>query len=146
MRKAVRPPAYDPPMRKAYVVLAGLLLLTIVFQFITAGVLVFEDRGKVEMHGAGAGVAHLWPLGMIIVAAVGKLGRDLIILGVVLLVLAFVQFPIQDTEGLWVIHPLVALIMAFGAHHAMQRARAGDDTHRPAGTNPAPQNPGTPTV
>ena len=130
-------------MRKAYVVLAGLLLLNIVFQFITAGMLVFEDRGDVEAHGAGAGAAHLWPLGMIIVAAVGKLGRGLIISGVVLLVLAVVQFPIQDTEGLWVLHPLVALIMAFGAYHALMGARAGAD--RPAAPR-APDTPATPTV
>lgn len=130
-------------MRKAYVVLAGLLLLNIVWQFITAGTLVFEDRGEIGPHGAGAGAAHLWALGMIIVAAVGKLGKELIIAGVVLLVLAFVQFPIQDTEGLWVIHPLVALIMAFGAYHALQRARAGTDAH----SNPrVPDAPANPTV
>ena len=132
-------------MRKAYVVLAGLLLLNIVWQFITAGMLVFEDRGEVGPHGAGAGLAHLWPLGMIITAAVGKLGRSLIISGVVLLVLAFVQFPIQDTEGLWVIHPLVALIMAYGAYHALMAARAlPERSDRPA--PPAPETPATPTV
>jgi hypothetical protein len=114
-------------MRKAYVVLAGLLLLNVVFQFVTAGAIIFED-GEVDAHGAGSGLAHVWPLGMIIVAAIGKLGRDLIIYGVVLLVLVFVQFPIQDADGIHIIHPLVALIIAFGAHHAMQRAR-GDTTH-----------------
>lgn len=131
MRQLVRAGAYDRAMRKAYVVLAGLLLFNVVFQFVTAGFLVFEDRSDIDAHGAGAGAAHLWPLGMIIVAAVGKLGRELIVIGVILLVLAFVQFPVQDAEGLWVIHPLLALIMAFGAHHAMQRAR-GQATLTPA--------------
>lgn len=123
MRKPVRAGAYDRAMRKAYVVLAGLLLFNVVYQFVTAGFLVFEDRGDIDAHGIGASAAHLWPLGMIITAAIGKLGRELIIIAVVLLLLVVAQFPIQDTEGLWVIHPLIALIMAFGAHHAMQRAR-----------------------
>ena len=129
-------------MRKAYVVLAGLLLLTVVYQFVTAGLIIFEGN-DVGPHGAGSGIAHLWPLGMIIVAAVGKLGRDFIIYGVVLLVLVFVQFPIQDTEGLAVVHPLVALIIAFGAYHALTAARRlPDDT--PAAR--VPETPPTPTV
>ena len=128
-------------MRQAFVVLAGLLLLTVVFQFVTAGLYIFDDS-SIDPHGAGAGAAHLWPLLMIIVAAVGKLGSRLIITSVVLLVLVTVQSGIPES-GAGFLHPLVALIIAFGAYHALMGARAGAD--RPA-TPSVPDTPATPTV
>jgi hypothetical protein len=127
-------------MRKAFVVLAGLLLLNVVYQFVTAGLYIFDDK-SIDPHGAGALGAHLWPLLMIIVAAVGKLGSRLIITAVVLLVLVTVQSAIPE-GGAGFLHPLVALIIAFGAYHALIGAREGAD--RPA--TPAPQTPATPTV
>lgn len=130
-------------MRTAYVVLAGIMLLNVVYQFVTAGYLVFEDRGNVDPHAMGANIAHLWALGMIITAAVGKLGKGLIIAGVALFVLISAQYAIAENAG--VIHPLVALVIAFGAYHALMAARAGAgrDAGRPA---PAPETPATPTV
>jgi hypothetical protein len=125
MRETVRAAAYDRAMnyRKVYTVLAGLLLLTVVYQFVTAGLIVFEGKPK-DAHGAGGGVAHLWPLLMIIAAAVGKLGRDAIIFAVALLVLVVFQSAIPEGSLGW-LHPLGALIIAFTAHHALQHARAG---------------------
>lgn len=111
-------------MRNAYVALAGLLLLTVVFQFLTAGMIVFDGEANGAHTGAGAGAAHLWPLLMVIVAAVGKLGRAAIVSGVVLVVLVGVQSLLPES-GAALLHPLVALIIAFGAYHALMGARAG---------------------
>jgi hypothetical protein len=116
--------------RTAYVALAGLLLLTVVYQFVTAGLIIFEGKDT-DAHGAGAGIAHLWPLLMIIVAAVGKLGRTLILFAVGLLVLVTFQSAIPEGD-LAVIHPLVALVIAFVGHAALQRARGGLPDHAAA--------------
>ena len=129
-------------MRKAYVVLAAIMMLNVVYQFVTAGLIVFEGE-DVDPHGAGAGVGHLWALGMVITAAVGRLGKWLIIAGVALFVLLSAQYGIATDAG--VIHPLVGLIIAFIAYHAMMTARALPD--RPATPPaPAPDTPATPTV
>ena len=143
MRKAVRPRAYDPRMRNAYVVLAVLMLLNVVFQFVAAGTGLVElgGDGEFDPHRAGAGISHLWPLLMIIVAAVGKLGKKLIITPIVLLLL--ISFQYATAEDIGAIHPLVGLVIAFGAYHAFMAARRLPDA-KP--TAPAPQNPGTPTV
>lgn len=113
-------------MRTAYVVFAGLMLLNVVYQFVTAGLVVFEGN-DVDAHAMGANIGHLWALGMIVTGAVGKLGKLPIIMGVVLFVLISAQYGIAESAG--VIHPLVALIIAFGAYHAFQHVRAGTD-HR----------------
>jgi hypothetical protein len=120
-QSGVRGRGYDRAMRKAYVVLAGLLLLNVAFQFVTAGRFIF-DGDSIDPHGAGAGAAHLWPLLMVIVSAVGKLGKPLIISAVVLLVLVVVQSGIPE-GGAGFLHPLVAAIIAFGAYHALMLAR-----------------------
>lgn len=122
-------------MRTAYVAFAGLLLLTVAYQFVTAGLIIFEGNES-GPHGAGAGAAHLFPLLMIVVAAVGRLGKGLIISAVVLLVLVSVQSGIQE-GGAAFIHPLLALIIAFGAYHALMAARAGDDAARAVAAPPA---------
>ena len=140
MRQTVRPPAYDPPMRKAYVVFAGLMLLNVVYQFVTAGLVVFEGNES-DPHAMGANVGHLWALGMIVTAAVGKLGKGLIIAGVAIFILLSAQYGIAESAG--VIHPLVGLIIAFGAYHAFMTARAlPDRTDGPR----TPETPATPTV
>jgi hypothetical protein len=132
-------------MRTAYVVLAGIMLLNVVFQFVAAGTGLVElgGDGEFDPHKSGAGASHLWPLLMIIVAAVGKLGKKLIILPVVLLLL--ITFQYATAEEIGSIHPLVGLIIAFGAYHAFLAARSLPD--RPATPPaPAPETPGTPTV
>lgn len=123
MRQLVRRRAYDRAMRKAYVIFAGLLLFTVVWQFVTAGLRIFEGE-DIGPHGAGAGAAHLWPLLMLIVAAVGKLGKSLIIGAAVLLVLVTVQSGISE-GGAAFIHPLGGLIIGFGAYHLFMLARRG---------------------
>lgn len=109
-------------MRTAYVAFAGIMLLNVVYQFVTAGLIVFEGNQD-DPHAMGANIAHLWALGMIVTAAVGKLGKWLIIAGVALFVLISAQYGIAASAG--VIHPLVALIIAFIAHHALMAARRG---------------------
>ena len=140
MRQFVRERPYDSPMRQAFVVLAGIMLLNVLYQFVTAGLVVFEDE-KVDPHAMGANIGHLWALGMIITAAVGKLGKWLIIAGVALFILLSAQYGIAESAG--VIHPLVGLIIGFIAYQAFQTARALPDTPRPAA---APETPATPTV
>ena len=131
-------------MRTAYVVLAGIMLLNVAFQFVAAGTGLVElgGDGEFDPHKAGAGASHLWPLLMIIVAAVGKLGKTLIITPIVLLLL--ISFQYATAEDIGAIHPLVGLIIAFGAYHALMAARRLPD--RPDAAAPAPQSPGTPTV
>lgn len=107
-------------MRSAYVALAGLMLLNVVYQFVSAGLVVFEGE-DVDVHGMGANIAHLWPILMVIVAAVGRLGKMLIIVPIVLFLL--VGFQYATAESIGVIHPLIALIIAFGAYHALMAAR-----------------------
>lgn len=109
-------------MRTAYVAFAAVMLLNVAYQFVTAGMNVF-DGDSIDPHGIGASIAHLWPLGMVITAAAGKLGRDLIAMGAVLLLLVVAQFPIQDSGAIGFLHPLLGLIIAFGAYAAFQRAR-----------------------
>ena len=125
-------------MRTAYVVLAGIMLLNVVYQFVSAGLVVFEGK-DVDPHAMGANIGHLWALGMIVTAAVGKLGKWLIIAGVALFVLLSAQYGIAESAG--VVHPLTGLIIAFIAYHAFQTARALPD---PAPR--APAAPATPTV
>ena len=127
-------------MRQAYVVLAGIMLLNVVYQFVTAGLVVFEGN-DVDPHELGASVGHLWALGMIVTAAVGKLGKWLIIAGVALFILLSAQYGIAESAG--VIHPLVGLIIAFIAYHALMTARRLPDAPAPAS---APETPATPTV
>ena len=129
MLQIVRGRAYDPRMRKAYVVLAGIMLLNVVYQFVSAGAVVFEGE-ETSVHESGAGPAHLWPLAMIIVAAVGKLGRTLIILAVAVFVLVFLQYPVAENAG--IIHPLVGLLIAFATYHAFVLGRAGLSARDPA--------------
>ena len=129
----VRPRAYDPAMRTAYVVLAGIMLLNVAFQFVAAGTGLTElgGDGDLDPHKLGASISHLWPFLMIIVAAVGKLGKRLIITPVVLLLL--ITFQYATAEDIGSIHPLVGLIIAFGAYHALMGARALPDA--PAATS-----------
>lgn len=120
MRKRVRARPYHRAMRSAYIALAGLMMLNVVYQFVTAGLVVFEGE-DVDVHQMGANVAHLWPLLMAIVAAVGRFGARLIVIPVVLFVLVGLQY--MTAEEIGAIHPLVALIIAFGAYHALVGAR-----------------------
>ena len=132
-------------MRTAYVVLAGIMLLNVAFQFVAAGTGLVElgGDGEFDPHKAGAGASHLWPLLMIIVAAIGKLGKTLIITPIVLLLL--ISFQYATAEDIGAIHPLVGLIIAFGAYHALMAARNLPD-RTGAGSGPAPETPATPTV
>ena len=107
-------------MRTAYVALAGLMLLNVVYQFVTAGLVVFEGEDS-DVHQMGANLAHLWPLAMAIIAGIGRFGARLIVVPVVLFLLVSAQYATADSLG--AIHPLVALIIAFGAYHALVGAR-----------------------
>lgn len=112
-------------MRTAYIVATGLTLVTIVFQFITAGAFIGglgSDGDWLDPHGGGSAGTHLFPLVMLIVAAIGKLGRDAILYAVALLVLGFVQVFLPDT-GAAFLHPLNALVLFVIAHRALHHVR-----------------------
>lgn len=121
-------------MRTAYLALAGIMGLNVVFQFVAAGSGLVElgGDGEFDPHKVGASASHLWPLLMIIVAAVGKLGKALIITPIVLLLL--ITFQYATAEEIGSIHPLVGLIIAFGTYHAFMAARRLPAA--PAGTAP----------
>ena len=112
-------------MRTAYIVLAGLTLLNVVFQFVTAGAFIGglgNDGDWLDPHGGGSIGIHLFPLLMIIVAAVGKLGRDALLYAVAVLVLGMIQVAITET-GIAFLHPLNALIIFVVAHRALHHMR-----------------------
>ena len=120
-------------MRNAYVALAGIMLLNVVFQFVAAGSGLVElgGDGEFDPHRVGGSVSHLWPFLMIIVAAVGKLGKKLISTPIVLLLLITSRYVTAEEFG--AIHPLVGLIIAFGAYHLLMGAHAGSARPAPPG-------------
>jgi len=112
-------------MRTAYVASAGLTMLVIVFQFLTAGGFIGglgSDGDWLDPHGAGSGGVHLFPLIMLIVATIGKLGRDAILYAAALFVLGFVQVALPGT-GAAFLHPLNALVLFMLAHLALKQVR-----------------------
>jgi hypothetical protein len=112
-------------MRTAYIVLAGLTLLSIVFQFITAGAFIGglgNDGDWLDPHGGGSMGVHVFPLGMVIVGAIGKLGREAIGLAAAVLVLGVIQVILPET-GAAFLHPLNALVLFVLAHRALHHVR-----------------------
>jgi hypothetical protein len=125
-----------PWARTAYTVLAAIFLLIVVLQFLTAGLGIFRDADDFDIHREGAGGAHLVPLLMLIIALVGKLGRNAAIGAFALLVLVAIQSFLpsddirQDAPVLAALHPLLALVLAFVGHSVFQRSRVVSTTTR----------------
>jgi hypothetical protein len=117
--------------RKVFVGLGWLFVLAVAIQFLLAGLGILGGE-SLEMHRQwGFIVLHLIPILMFIAAIVGRMGRTVIGLTVVLFLLVFLQpllvDPELDPRWLRSLHVLNALfIFALGYH----LARRGTKTVR----------------
>ena len=117
--------------RKILVGLAWLYVLGVVVQFFFAGMMLLgagadDKQDYIDLHeGLGYAVLHLSPILILIAAAVGKVGRNLLILIFVFAVIVFLQ-PIWVAEFrdefLGSLHVIGALVIAAMAHEIAQRA------------------------
>ncbi len=101
------------PLLRVLQVFAGLSVLTVLFQFITAGQL-FPSGGPAELHAAGAIVLHVFS-GIAAIAAVllwrqGRIGVRLAALAVVVFGFTFVQAAIGGYSSLYVHVPGAMLL------------------------------------
>lgn len=118
--------------RKFFVGLAWLFLLAVAIQFLLAGLGVLGGE-SIEAHRQwGFVVLHLIPILMLIAAIVGRMGRKVLALTVVLFLLVFVQplfaDPQLDPQWLRSLHVLNALfIFALGYHLAQRGTRTVRD-------------------
>ena len=120
--------------KPAFSALAYLFLIGVGIQFLLAGLGVLGGE-SIEAHRQfGFTALHLIPLLMIVVAAVGKMGKKTIGMSIVLFLLVFIQ-PLFADEGLdpmWLrsLHVLNAFIITVLSLHIAQLA--GQPFHRAA--------------
>ena len=84
--------------RKIFVGLAWLFVLAVAIQFLLAGLGVLGGESLEPHRQWGFSVLHLLPILMLIAAIVGRMGRTVIILSVVLLLLVGLQPLFVDPE------------------------------------------------
>jgi Family of unknown function (DUF6220) len=113
--------------RKAFVVLAWLFVLAVAIQFLLAGLGVLGGE-SIEAHRQwGFIVLHLLPILMLIGAIVGRLGRTVIALTVLLFLLVFLQplfaSPELDPQWLRSLHVLNALFIFALGYRLAQRGQ-----------------------
>ncbi len=133
--------------RTAYRALVFLTLGLIAVQFFLAGIGVFGDEGKTgddfDPHRALGNVLLLVSLIMLILAAVGRLGRPLLPMTGALFVLMFIQGILagvgEDTQVVGAFHVLNALVLFTLVYHLFQAVRDGV----PAAAEPAGAPPST---
>jgi hypothetical protein len=104
--------------------LAWLYVLGIVVQFFLAGLGLLGGESMEAHEGFGYAVLHLYPILMLIAAAVGRVGRNLLIMSVVLVVIVFVQPTwVSEFRGefLGSIHVIAALVIFVLAHMIAQQ-------------------------
>jgi hypothetical protein len=119
--------------RKAYRGLVFLILGLIAVQFFLAGLGVFGDQGKTgsdfDPHRALGNVLLLLSLILLILAAVGRLGRPLVPMTAGLFVLMFIQGILagvgEDTQVVGALHVLNALVLVGLVFHLFQAVRDG---------------------
>jgi hypothetical protein len=115
--------------RKTFVGLAWLFVLAVAIQFLLAGLAVLGGE-SIEAHRQWGFVAlHLIPILMLVAAIVGRMGRYVIGLTVLLFLLVFLQplfaDPELDPQWLRSLHVLNALfIFALGSHLARRETRS----------------------
>jgi Family of unknown function (DUF6220) len=116
--------------RTSFVGLAWLFVLAVAIQFLLAGLGVLGGE-SIEAHRQwGFIVLHLIPILMLVAAIVGRLGRSVIGLTLLLFLLVFVQplfaDPGLDPQWLRSLHVLNALVIfVLGLHLARREARSG---------------------
>jgi hypothetical protein len=111
--------------RKIFVGLAWLFVLAVAIQFFLAGLGVLGGDSLEAHRQWGFIVLHLLPILMIVAAIVGRMGRTVIGLTVLLFLLVFVQplfaDPALDPRWLRSLHVLNALfIFALGSYLAQR--------------------------
>ena len=118
--------------RKFFVGLAWLFVLAVAIQFLLAGLGVLGGESMEAHRQWGFIVLHLIPVLMLIAAIVGRMGRNVLALTVVLFLLVFVQPLFADAQlhPQWLrsLHVLNALfIFALGYHLAQRGTRTVRD-------------------
>ena len=116
--------------RKILTGLAWLYVLGIAIQFFFAGLMLLaapeEQADYVDLHeGFGFAVLHLYPILMLVAAAVGRVGRNLLIATIALVVIVFVEpLWVSEFRGefLGSLHVLGALVIFVLAHHVARQA------------------------
>ncbi|HEY6679555.1 MAG TPA: DUF6220 domain-containing protein [Actinomycetota bacterium] len=111
--------------RKIFVGLAWLFVLAVAIQFLLAGLGLLGGESLEPHRQWGFIVLHLIPILMLIAAIVGRMGRTVIALTVVLFLLVFLQPLFVDPElhPRWLrsLHVLNALFIFALGHHLAQR-------------------------
>jgi hypothetical protein len=116
--------------RKAFVVLAWLFVLAVAIQFLLAGLGVLGGE-SIEAHRQwGFIVLHLLPILMLIAAIVGRMGRTVLALTVLLFLLVFLQplFAAPELDPHWLrsLHVLNALFIFALGYRLAQRGQGLD--------------------
>lgn len=111
--------------RKIFVGLAWLFVLAVAIQFLFAGLGILGGESLEPHRQWGFIVLHLIPILMLIAAIIGRLGRTVIVLTVVLFVLVFLQplfvDPELDPRWLRSLHVLNSLFIFALGYHLAQR-------------------------
>jgi asparagine N-glycosylation enzyme membrane subunit Stt3 len=111
--------------RKLFVGLAWLFVLAVAIQFLLAGLGVLGGESMEPHRLWGFLVLHLIPILMLIAAIVGRMGRTIVVLTVVLFLLVFVEplFADAQLDPRWLrsLHVLNALFIFALGHHLAQR-------------------------
>lgn len=113
--------------RRSFVGLAWLFVLAVAIQFLLAGLGVLGGETMEAHRQWGFIVLHLIPILMLIAAIIGRMGRTVLGLTVVLFLLVFVQplFADAQLDPRWLrsLHVLNALFIFVLGHHLAQRSR-----------------------
>ena len=111
------PVSTQDPVRTAFRVSTALALLSIAFQFVTAGRL-FPEGGPEQLHSGGAIVLHvvsgLAALSAVLLWRRGSTPASVGALAVVVFVATFVQAAVGGRSTLW-IHVPGAMVLTVGA-------------------------------